>query len=376
MHDDGSRSPDPRPTVSDPSVVSPGTLPPPSSNLLASSSDLLVPARSSSSSHPTPHRPQDPSLSWRSVTEAGFSPSAAGPRPAGFLGTKQRWASPWAPGAAAGPLPGVRRARSAPSLAVTVVVAALVAAVVGGLVAGAVTGFGGRRVVQRIIERPVPAVGGAPADFGAVVRRALPSVVGVVGPSGRAGSGVVVAASSVVTTATLVQDASSVRVALPGRPGLVAAKVAAVVRSADVALLRLPRTVRLRPVDLHPGSEPVAGSPVVVVGRVATGADVEVVSVVEGRVVDPDSAYLLHTSRGTVPLVGLVETDAPVSRRDLGALVVGRTGALLGTLSVVGPASNLPGAPVEAFVTPVGLLRRAIASAGAGAPGALVPPLS
>lgn len=377
MHDDGSRSAGPRSTGTDPAAASPGTLPPLRSTLLPSSPDLPTSARSSSHLHPIPHRPPAPSSSWRSVTEAGFSPSGAGPRPAGFLGTRQRWASPWAPGAAAGPLPGVRRRGGGPSLATTVVVSVLVAAVVGGLVGGAVSGFGSHRVVRRIVERPSPTLSGAPADLSGLVRGVLPSVVGVVGPSGRSASGVAVGASTVLTTATLVQGASTVRVAVPGGDGLVRAKVAAVARSMNVALVRLPRTLRLRPVALHDGARPAEGASVVVVGRVATGAGTEVVSVVEGRVVDPSSAYLLHTSRGTVPLVGLVETDAPVSRSDLGVLVVGGGGGWLGTVSMVGPASNLPGAPAEAFVTPVGLLRRAVQSAEAGAPGAaLVPPLS
>lgn len=222
MHDDGAVSPDLRTTGADPSSVGPGTLPPLRSTLLPPPADLPMSARSLSLPHPTSDRSRDPSSSWRSVTEAGFSPSAAGPRPAGFLGTGQRWASPWAPGAAAGPLPAVRRGRSGPSLAVTVAVSAVVAAVVGGLVGGAVAGFGSQRVVRRIVERPSPALSGAPADLSGLARGALPSVV-----------------------------------------------------------------------------------------------------------------------------------------------LVGREGAPVGTVSVAGPASHLPGAPVEAFVTPVGPLRRAVQSAEA-----------
>lgn len=187
MHDDGSRQAKPRLTGTAPPAASPGTLPPLRSTSLPSSADLPESAWNSPHHHPTPHRPPGPSSSWRSVTEAGFSPSGAGPRPAGFLGTNQRWPSPWAPGAAAGPLRGVRAKGGGPSLVTTVVVSALVAAVVAGLVGGAVSGFGSRRVVRRIVEQPAPALGARPADLSGVVRDVLPSLVGVVGPSGPTG---------------------------------------------------------------------------------------------------------------------------------------------------------------------------------------------
>jgi len=350
----------------------------PSSPAQLAAQDLPTVDQSLSFSHPTPDRFVSPSSSWRTVTEAGFSPSSRGPRPAGFLGPSQRWASPWAPGAAAGPLPGVRKAERGQGLGVTVAVAAVVAALVGGLVGGAVSGFGAKKVVRRVVvERPSISATGSVPDFRAAVERALPSVVGVIGPSGRSGSGVVVARETIVAPATLVARGSTVRLAVPGRAGLVPARVLGVVRSSDVAVLRLEKPLRLHPLSLPPATTAAVGSALVVVSREATGASSRRVSVVEGRVVDPTSAYLLHGASATAPLVGLIEANVPIGSHGLGALALGTGGRLLGMVSVVGPASNLPGAPTEAFIAPPDILRRALKAVEAGGQASrLLPPLS
>ncbi len=273
------------------------------------------------------------------------SPPTFGPEPPSESRTRAEFGEAGSrSGATAGlpPLPSVaRQARVGAALRFRgPILAGLAGVSVVALVAAVVFGFGLGPAGSHRKARTPATIRPAPLDVPALVQAVAASVVQVtvtrpgLGPAATVtGSGIIVDASGVVvTTAEVVDGASSVSVRLAdGRGG--PAQVLGTLRAADVAAIRIPAVGGLKAASLgHSGSVAVHNEVVAVGAPSQAGATP---SSAEGVVTAVGQAL----PGGQVSSSDVIQTDAPIPASAAGGPLVDARGAVIG-LNVVPSGAN------------------------------------
>ncbi len=216
----------------------------------------------------------------------------------------------------------------------------LAAGVVGGVVGGTVAagkGDGRETAVTSPTPTPAPAparsgtsqASAAPLDLQAILAKVQPATVGITATTrGRAGAGtgiVIDAGGEVLTSAHVVDDASQIRVRLPGEAEARPAELVGVDEDNDLALLRIPDAPRLAAAELGLSADVRVGEDVVAVGN-ALGLNGQP-TVTRGIVSALD--------RALGSLAGLIQTDAAINPGNSGGPLVNTAGQVIGVNTAV-----------------------------------------
>jgi len=151
-----------------------------------------------------------------------------------------------------------------------------------------------------------------------------------------AGTGIVLTSSGeVLTNNHVIRGSKRVRVVVPGSHTAYAASVLGYDVSADVAVLQLQHASGLATAAIGDSSRLARGQTVTAVGNAGgTGA----LTVTTGRITGLDRTITVSNDQGeTMPLAGLLETDAPLRPGDSGGPLLDGAGRVIGVDTAASP---------------------------------------
>src|SRR5215471_5438486 len=150
-------------------------------------------------------------------------------------------------------------------------------------------------------------------------------------PGQAAGTGIILtSAGEILTNNHVIQGATDIQVAIPGRSGTYAATVIGVSTTADVALIQVHGLFGLPTATLADSSSLTVDEPLVAIGN-ALGQGTP--NVTQGTVVALDQSITASDGTSSEQLSGLIETDAPISPGDSGGPLVNAAGQVVGMIT-------------------------------------------
>jgi len=238
-------------------------------------------------------------------------------------------------------------------LLVIALTAVLSAAIGGGIVA-ATRGHGTTLTAGPVAvsNAPVPAAQ-TTSDARTAIAKIEPSIVlinttvssGLGGSGSGAGTGIIVtAAGEVVTNAHVVENASSIRVTVPGH-GAVSATVEGSDANADLALLRLQGLSGLPAATFASTSTVNVGDPVLAVGNAEGYGGTPTVT--EGIISALNRSLPADSTNASGALRGLIQTDAAINPGNSGGALADSAGRVIGITTAIAagdrgqPAQNI-----------------------------------
>jgi len=148
-----------------------------------------------------------------------------------------------------------------------------------------------------------------------------------------AGTGMILTSNGeILTNNHVVEQASSIRVTIPGRSNTYTATVVGVDPSADVALIQVQGVSGLPTVQLADSSTLSVGQPVVALGNALGQGGAP--SVTQGTITALDQTITASNDNGTAEqLSGLIESDATISPGDSGGALANAAGQVIGMIT-------------------------------------------
>jgi putative serine protease PepD len=269
--------------------------------------------------------------------------------------------------------PGGRRRRIAGLPVLVIALTAVLSAAIGGGIVAATRGHGTVLTAGPIAvsTAPVPAAQ-TTSDARSAIAKVEPSIVlintTVSGGFGRSGSGagtgiIVTSAGEVVTNAHVIQDASSIRVTVPGH-GTVSATVEGADANADLALLRLQGLSGLTAATFAASSTVHVGDPVLAIGNAEGYGGSPTVT--EGIVSALNRSLPADATNASGALHGLIQTDAAINPGNSGGALVDTAGRVIGVTTAIAAGDRGQPAQNIGFAIPSDTVTAAIPALRAG----------
>ncbi|MDQ6773529.1 MAG: S1C family serine protease, partial [Candidatus Dormibacteraeota bacterium] len=204
------------------------------------------------------------------------------------------------------------------------------------------SGSGGALDLQSVVSRVSPAI----VD----INTQLASINGTTGQA--AGTGMIVTSSGeVLTNNHVVKGAASIKVTVAGHDGSYAATVKGVDPAQDVALLQIQGLNNLPTVKLGNTSNLQVGQPVIAIGNALGQGGAPAVT--QGTITGLDQSITAGVGNGSSEqLVGLIESNAPISPGDSGGALVNQAAQVVGMITAGSSASRRSTTSVDGFAVP------------------------